>query len=678
MSALEDGIRLSWKDPEGAGGEVVLSSDELTIGRAATCGVVLNDPKVSREHARVRLDGQLVRLRDLGSRNGTFVNGEGVSQADLHPGDEVRVGRVRMTLIVPAPAADATLVGTVVQQPAGDKTVVLGAPESSPVAVSSDGTVVIELKAVSPDATLVLAPVAPARPEPTAKGVVSDELLMKPVISEQELTANGVEVKVVEAVTLGGGMGSFMFVDILRNSGMSAADIRIASNEEKPYGRYRRLVRNSQIPERERLRSNSESCPDNIWGFPGYAVREIWREFWRFNWRLAAKVAYQLWGEPTIAPTFTARTEDVWRGMDRESKRIDYEGLLVLGRIRAIRKTQEGRILAVVSQSDDQQRKHVAVSARFVHLATGYPSLRFLPDLAEFREKHGDREHVVHSYENHDHVYEYLRANGGTVVLRGRGIVASRIIQRLYEERRNNKDIRVVHLHRSKLTKGHRFGPSQRGVADDFEFQPFNWPKSNWTGQSRYQLERASPEKRKELLDIWGGTTTADRPDWTKIVRRGIEEGWYVPEYGVVREVKPGPQGGLVTYITSSLSTGGTLELPADFMIDCTGLIAAPERAPMLKDFIETFNIPKNPLGGIHVSNDFEIEAMRHGDAHMYACGAVTLGGPHAAVDSFLGLQYAGLRAVWHMKKCKAKKLHKLNGLYSFIQWLKYARGVAP
>jgi len=215
-------------------------------------------------------------------------------------------------------------------------------------------------------------------------------------------------------------------------------------------------------------------------------------------------------------------------------------------------------------------------------------------------------------------------------------------------------------------------------VEDDFEFQPFNWPKSCWTGQGRYALEQATPEKRKELLEVWGGTTTADRPDWKKIVRNGIREGWYRPEYGVVQEVKPGPEKGVVTRITSSLVPGGVLELPADFIIDCTGLVAAPERAPVLADLLNTYQLPKNPLGRIHVSNEFEIEAMQHANAHMYACGAVTLGGPFAAVDSFLGLQYAALRSVRHMHRFHPKGLRRLNGPYSFIQWIKWAMGVSP
>ena len=656
------GYAVTWVDAGGVERELGLQQGELVVGRSSDCDLVLDDAKTSRKHARLSVDGSSVFVEDLGSRNGTFVNGERVESSDLRPDDEIRIGDVRLRLR-----------GAAVDEAAA----VDGIQETI---ISSEGTVVLETAIRNPEAARVLTPVAPSAPAPATsdQGFVPDELLQSPIISEAALAENGVPVKVVEYVALGGGIGSFVWVDALRNSGVPASDIAVASNEENPYARYRRLVQNSQIPDHERLRSNSDSCPDNIWGFPGYAVREIWREVGLGNWRLAAKVAWAIFGEPTLAPSYSPKTEDVWQSMDREIPRIGWSEMLTLGRIRAIRKTEEGRILAVVSQSTGTRRRHVAVAGRFLHLAPGYPALQFLPDLAEFREKYDDRTKVVSAYEDHNHVYEHLRQHGGTVLLRGRGIVASRIIQRLSEERRNNENIFLVHLHRSKLQGGHQFGPSSRPTEDDFELQPFNWPKSCWGGQAREELERASFEERKRLMDVWGGTTTADRPDWQQIIKDGLREGWYRPEYGVVENLELGSEGKVTTVISSRLAGGGRLELEADFVIDCTGLIAASERSPMLADLIGTYHIAKNPLGRLHCSNDFELEELRHEGSHMYVAGACILGGPYAPVDSFLGLQYAALRAIRHMQRFNPKELRELNGLYSFQQWTKWARGITP
>lgn len=252
-----------------------------------------------------------------------------------------------------------------------------------------------------------------------------------------------------------------------------------------------------------------------------------------------------------------------------------------------------------------------------------------------------------------------------------------RILQRLWEERRRGSDINVVHLHRSRLTSGHRYGNSRREVEAEWEFQPFNWPKSCWTGEQRETLERASDEERKRLLEIWGGTTTADRRDWRQIVRAALREGWYRPEYGTVRKVLSAEDGRVRTTISQTLFGSGTLELLADFVIDCTGLVASPDRAPVMADLVSTYDLATNPLGRLAVSNAFEIEGMRHGNSRMYAAGATTLGGPHAAVDSFLGVQYAAYRSASAMVG-RLERLRRLQGLHSVGQWTRWATGNRP
>ena len=88
------------------------------------------------------------------------------------------------------------------------------------------------------------------------------------------------------------------------------------------------------------------------------------------------------------------------------------------------------------------------------------------------------------------------------------------------------------------------------------------------------------------------------------------------------------------------------------------------------------YGSPRNSLGRFDVTNDFEIVPMRHREARMYAAGATTLGGPFATVDSFLGLQYAGMRAVNAMVDEGMPELRRLSGLYSLGQRPKWARRV--
>jgi len=69
-----------------------LSKDVLTIGRLDACDIVLSDVGVSRQHAEVRREGDEWVVVDLGSTNGTIVNGKPVRRHRLAQGDRIEVG----------------------------------------------------------------------------------------------------------------------------------------------------------------------------------------------------------------------------------------------------------------------------------------------------------------------------------------------------------------------------------------------------------------------------------------------------------------------------------------------------------------------------------------------------------------------------------------------------------
>lgn len=69
--------------------------DTVTIGRAGSCEVQVAAPSVSREHAEIAGEGEQMFIRDLGSRNGTWVNGNRIAgRTQLRPGDRVEIGGV--------------------------------------------------------------------------------------------------------------------------------------------------------------------------------------------------------------------------------------------------------------------------------------------------------------------------------------------------------------------------------------------------------------------------------------------------------------------------------------------------------------------------------------------------------------------------------------------------------
>ena len=80
------------------GREFDLEGHTITvIGRSSECDIVVGDPNVSRRHAEVRRIGRGFSLVDLGSTNGTEVNGQRVTETSLMNGDVIGVGTTQIT-----------------------------------------------------------------------------------------------------------------------------------------------------------------------------------------------------------------------------------------------------------------------------------------------------------------------------------------------------------------------------------------------------------------------------------------------------------------------------------------------------------------------------------------------------------------------------------------------------
>ena len=120
-----------------------LEGDQLTIGRDSTNGVAINDAEVSRKHARLMFQGGKYVLEDLGSTNGTFVNGQRLAgPIVLKSGDVISLGE-QIVLMYDAIAADAGATVAVprraVQQAAPPPPIYSSAPSAPPPAAASYG-----------------------------------------------------------------------------------------------------------------------------------------------------------------------------------------------------------------------------------------------------------------------------------------------------------------------------------------------------------------------------------------------------------------------------------------------------------------------------------------------------------------------------------------------------------
>jgi len=87
------------------GGEFPLpNSKEIVVGRSSELDMVLVEDMVSRRHAKITVTGDQIFIQDLGSTNGTFVNGEKIKRARLQEGDRILIG----TSIIKLVAADSS------------------------------------------------------------------------------------------------------------------------------------------------------------------------------------------------------------------------------------------------------------------------------------------------------------------------------------------------------------------------------------------------------------------------------------------------------------------------------------------------------------------------------------------------------------------------------------------
>ena len=81
-----------------------LTPGDTVVGRAAVCDLAIDDPSISRRHARFRIHGDHCVVTDLGGRNGTFLDGEQISEAEVDGGATVVLGRFPLRVEYNSPA----------------------------------------------------------------------------------------------------------------------------------------------------------------------------------------------------------------------------------------------------------------------------------------------------------------------------------------------------------------------------------------------------------------------------------------------------------------------------------------------------------------------------------------------------------------------------------------------
>ena len=80
-----------------AGARFLLDANVTTVGRHPDADIFLDDVTVSRRHSEFLREGSRFQIKDLGSLNGTYLDGNRIDIADLDEGSEVQIGKFRLT-----------------------------------------------------------------------------------------------------------------------------------------------------------------------------------------------------------------------------------------------------------------------------------------------------------------------------------------------------------------------------------------------------------------------------------------------------------------------------------------------------------------------------------------------------------------------------------------------------
>src|SRR5262245_9637583 len=110
----------------------LLLVERLVVGRDPMCDLSHDDALLSRRHAEFSAEGDEVLVRDLGSRNGLFVNGTRAAERSLKPGDVVQIGPLRVRYL----ATDGSVIALEPDDLDVGGTKVVPGPASAPVSAS--------------------------------------------------------------------------------------------------------------------------------------------------------------------------------------------------------------------------------------------------------------------------------------------------------------------------------------------------------------------------------------------------------------------------------------------------------------------------------------------------------------------------------------------------------------
>lgn len=669
-------IYLNWSDPTTGAFNTHRSPLEnesgavkITLGRSKDNLVELLSNAVSVHHAEIEYQDGIVYLNDLDSINGTWVDGRRQKRAVLKEGMGFQIGPFVFQFSL---SREPVKTDRVSETPIPFDHF----EEQENLTRAFDRS---ELDWLVSETLDISQDIGEQAISIEGEHLVEKLKIDDPILSLEELREIDPTLQETRYLSLGGGLGSFAWIDRLVVSGIDRRDLAVLGVAPEPFRQFQRLCDVSQIPDHERLRCDSRETLDNVWGWPGYALREFVDDLRKHHYRQALKLLWRILTAPLLSDDYMPRRADFIKSIQREANRIGWQDIWQFGVVDTIRQVSDGRYAVFYSPTGSTHEGDVKlILTNFLHIAFGFPGVRLEPDLQTYRLRTGDFRKVVNAYEEHEHIYRALRQNSGDVLLRGEGMIASRILQRLVSERQNNPDIGIVHLRRMPRVRGASYGRNQRKVQNHWELQSLFWPKATYAGDLRAIYHQANDRQRQQLSNDWGGTTTIIRQDWLEMTARGLSQGWYQARFGQIDRVIPSESNQVVTVIRGNSTVNEEARITTDFIIDATGLNIELEKHKVVGDLLNTYDLPRNEKGFPLISQAFEIKELRSEAGRVFISGVMASGGAYIPVLTFAGLLYAAQLSVQALQEAGTPGIKRLKGLRSFTQWMRWLLRMEP
>ena len=251
--------------------------------------------------------------------------------------------------------------------------------------------------------------------------------------------------------------------------------------------------------------------------------------------------------EPIFSDYYTPRAGQAFETMEREADRIGYQQTASRkGQVRMARRRVGGGYFTILTPPDGATAdERVAYRSPFVHIAVGYPGLKFLPDLQRYREYYRD---YTPGRQRLRAARARLRAScscepghGGHPRRRHRRLPRPAAADRRPGPARGPDPDHP--RFRTYVTGAH--GPNifmRRRGGDGWAYQGFNYPKSVWGGQLKARMRSLEGEERAALQGDrrhqHARSASCGRPSSSG----AGSEGWYRTVTGEVEPMRPGRQ----------------------------------------------------------------------------------------------------------------------------------------